>query len=638
MRKEIVINAGPKEARIALLENGELVELYIENPNNTRTLGDIHLGRVRNIMPSIQAAFVDIGQKQDAFLHFSDIDDNLPYLLDMIDERVQISRFETPPRRKRRLRVDTNATVEVSTDKDALPTLKDLGIEGEGEGADEPNKDKPNAKQNGKPGGKRNDRNGNRNRNRDNSGNNDGNGEDDNAVEMEEGDSDLLSKLGAKFPKAEHPAHFLKNSQKALVQIIKEPMASKGSRITTNVTLAGRFLVLVPYANYVAVSKRIWSYRERKRLRMLGRGIVPEGFGLIIRTVAQGKDTRTLDTDLKLLRQKWDAIKKKLDGEVKPPTVLHRDVSMVSSVIRDLFTDDYDRILVDDPKLFKSIKNYVRAVAPSMDSAIKEHRGKKAIFDAVGVNKAISDAFATRVNLPSGGYVIIEHTEAMHVIDVNSGRAGKGQGKSQEVNSLKVNLEASKVIAKQLRLRDLGGIIAIDFIDLREDKNRRKVCDELRRDLRKSRAVSKVLPMSDFGIVQVTRQRLRPSITTDENTSADGESKKQDNRQKGKGRHQEQGKQKIAAASNPVPKPAQELSEVLAFMENRISQLRDKKVDTSFQLTMHTLLHSHLTNGMFWNTPLKKMKKRLRVGIEIKTDDKLHPLGYKLTDSKGNMV
>ncbi len=606
MRKEIIINAGPKEARIALLENGELVELYIENPNNTRTLGDIHLGRVRNIMPSIQAAFVDIGQKQDAFLHFSDIDDNLPYLLDLLDERVQISKFETPPRRKRRLRVDTNATVEVSNNKESLPTLEDLGIEGLDKDADS--------------GESQNDDSG-----------------DSGDVEMDELEGeDVLAKIGAKFPKADHPAHFLKNSQKILVQIIKEPMASKGSRITTNVTLAGRFLVLVPYANYVAVSKRIWSFRERKRLRLLGRGIVPEGFGLIIRTVAQGKDTRALDTDLKLLKQKWDSIKGKIDGEIKPPAALHRDVSMVSSVIRDLFTDDYDRILVDDPKLFKSIKNYVRAVAPSMDESIKEHRGKKQIFEAVGVSSAIQKAFSGRVNLPSGGYIFIEHTEAMHVVDVNSGRAGKGQGKSQEENSLKVNIEAAKIIARQLRLRDLGGIIAIDFIDLREDKNRRKVCDEMRRELRKSRAVSKVLPMSDFGIVQVTRQRLRPSITTDESTVEATKNENGDARNnRGRGRNN-RGPQK-GGQRQETPRKSKSLEEVLAFLENRISQARDKKVANSFLITTHPLLSSYLTTG-FFKAPVKKMRKRLKVEIDVKTDEKLDPMEYRLTDSKGAVV
>ena len=307
------------------------------------------------------------------------------------------------------------------------------------------------------------------------------------------------------------PHTFLKRDQRILVKIVKEPISSKGSRVSTDISLAGRFLVLVPMANYIAVSKKIASYKERRRLRTLAKSLAPEGFGVIVRTVAEGKNAKALDTDLRLLVDKWRRIEKKLQGKPNPPLVVHEDVNMASSVIRDLFSEDYDRILIDDQRLFRNIKSYVQAVAPQMAPAVQWHKDRKHVFEEVGIAKEFAQAFDERVELPTGGYLFIEKTEAMYVIDVNSGRSGRGM--TQEANSLKVNIEAARILARQVRLRDIGGIIVVDFIDLREERNRQKVYDELRKEFRKDRAVVKILPMSDFGLMQITRQRLRPSIT-----------------------------------------------------------------------------------------------------------------------------
>jgi ribonuclease G len=274
-------------------------------------------------------------------------------------------------------------------------------------------------------------------------------------------------------------------------------------------------------ADYVAVSKKIYSFKERRRLRALAKSLLPPGFGLIVRTVAEDKSAKTLDTDLRLLLDRWRKIEGKLKEKADPPVLLHEDVSLVSSVIRDLFSDEYDKIRIDDHRLYRNIRSYVSAVAPHMAPRVDLHKGKVPIFEDAKIAHSVAEAFAPRVDLPSGGYLFIEHTEAMHVIDVNSGRAGKGL--TQEENSLKVNLESARAIAKQLRLRDLGGIIVVDFIDLREDKNRKKVYDELKREFRKDRAVTKILPMSDFGVVQITRQRLRPSITTQQEAPGAGD-------------------------------------------------------------------------------------------------------------------
>ena len=303
----------------------------------------------------------------------------------------------------------------------------------------------------------------------------------------------------------------LKRDGRIIVKITKEAISNKGPRVSTDLSLAGRFLVLVPAADYVAVSKKIESAKERRRLRTLATSLKPDGFGVIVRTVAEGRDAKSLDTDLRLLADKWRKIQNKLDEKPNPPVLLYQDVNMVSSVIRDLFSEDYDRILVDDEKTFRNVQAYVKAVAPQMADKVEFHKGRGQVFRSLGIEKQVEEAFSKRVNMRGGGYLFIETTEAMHVVDVNSGRAGRG--KSQKQNLIDVNVEAAREVAKQLRLRDLGGIIVVDFIDLKYDRDRRKVTDALKEEFEKDRAVTKLLPMSDFGLVQITRQRLRPSIT-----------------------------------------------------------------------------------------------------------------------------
>jgi ribonuclease G len=297
--------------------------------------------------------------------------------------------------------------------------------------------------------------------------------------------------------------------QKLLVQIVKEPIGSKGPRVSTNISLAGRFLVLMPMGDYIAVSKRIKSYKERRNLRQLVQNIVPDGFGVIVRTVAEGVDEALIETDLRDLLAKWNNLVAQLET-AKPPMLVHRDLEMTESLIRDLFAKDYDRILVDDKKMFQTLKTYVGKIAPNMLPNIELYQRSEHIFDHMKIHSDVESIFSPRVKMPSGGYLIFEQTEAMYVVDVNSGRyAAK---KVQEDNSLKTNLEAAREIAKQLRLRDIGGIIVVDFIDLKEDSNRKKVYDELRKEFKKDRAKTNLLPMSDFGLIQITRQRIRPSV------------------------------------------------------------------------------------------------------------------------------
>jgi ribonuclease G len=488
MGKEIVINTEQNQTRIAILEGGQLAELYYENPDNARTLGDICLARVRKVMPSIKAAFVDIGHKQDAFLHFSDLSDNVDDLISFLamDKPAvagvtltsEVPRSRGKRRHPRTVKGHDAATEEEDSER---PTEKDSRERAEAR------KGRRSAQRRGK--GDRPE-------------------EEGSETEAEMEDDDRPEERAD----PEKLARFLKRDQKILVKIVKEPISNKGSRVSTDISLAGRFLVLVPLANYVAVSKKISSYKERRRLRALAKSLLPDGFGVIVRTVAEDKNAKALYGDLQLLLEKWNRIEKKLQETPEPPATLHEDVNMVSSVMRDLFSEDYDRILMDDPRVYRNIKNYVQAIAPQMVPAVQLHKGKEPIFKVAGIDKDVTQSFESRVDLPSGGYLFIERTEAMFVVDVNSGRSGRGM--SQEENSLRVNLEAARVIARQLRLRDIGGIIVVDFIDLREDRNRKKVYDEIKKEFRKDRAVTKLLPMSDFGLIEITRQRLRPSYTT----------------------------------------------------------------------------------------------------------------------------
>ncbi len=301
----------------------------------------------------------------------------------------------------------------------------------------------------------------------------------------------------------------LTKGQEIIVQIIKEPVGKKGVRVTSEVSLAGRFLVLLPFDGKVGISKKISSFKEKRRLRKIVQGILPEGFGAIIRTVAEEKEEESLKNDLEDLIQTWRKIEESVKTE-KAPALLYKDMATTSSVIRDLFSNDVSRVVVDGKKLFREIRAYIKYTSPQVLEKIEFHKDRAPIFDKFGIEKELEASLSRKVWLKSGGYIIIEPTEAMVVIDVNSGRyAAK---KEQEQNSLRTDLEAAREICRQLRLRDIGGIIVCDFIDLDEEKNKRAVFEQLKKEFRKDRAKVTVLPMTEFGLVQITRQRVRQNI------------------------------------------------------------------------------------------------------------------------------
>ncbi|GJQ20479.1 MAG: ribonuclease G [Bacteroidia bacterium] len=301
----------------------------------------------------------------------------------------------------------------------------------------------------------------------------------------------------------------LERGQEILVQITKEPVGKKGVRVTSEISLPGRFLVLLPFDGKVGVSKKLNNFKERRRLRRYVRSIIPEGFGAIIRTVAESKSEELIKQDLDELVKIWRDIEKSVKTE-QAPALVYKDMNTTSSVIRDLFSDNVERVVVDDKKLYKEIRAYVQWTSPDMLGRLELYRGREPVFDKYGVEKDIQTLFSKKVWLKSGGYIIIEKTEAMTVIDVNSGRyAAK---REQEQNSLRTDLEAAREICRQLRLRDIGGIIIIDFIDLDEEKNRKKVYDEMKKELRRDRAKVTVLPLTEFGLMQITRQRIRQAV------------------------------------------------------------------------------------------------------------------------------
>lgn len=441
MKKEIIINAAENETRIAITEDGRLAELFVETANKEKMVGDIYLGKVAKVMPGIKAAFIDLGLKQDGFLHFSDIGNRFEEYSSMIGDEEEDEVEE---------KVAEPAAVEAEANQHQRQAPPQEGRSSNGHDRRGRREDRP--------------------------------------------------------PRRE--VNLTKN-QDIIVQITKEPVGKKGVRVTSEVSLAGRFIVLLPFDGKVGISKKISSFKEKRRLRKIAQSLLPEGFGVIIRTVAEGQEDEALKKDLGDLIETWREIEAQLKTE-KSPALLYKDLATTSGVIRDLFSNDVSRVVVDSRKLYKEISSYVKYNSPDMLNKLELHKERQPIFDAFGVEKEIQTTLSRKVWLKSGGYIILEPTEAMMVIDVNSGRyAAK---REQELNSLRTDLEASREICRQLRLRDIGGIIVIDFIDLEDEKNKRKVYEELKKEFRKDRAKVTVLPMTEFGLVQITRQRIRQNI------------------------------------------------------------------------------------------------------------------------------
>jgi ribonuclease G len=397
-------------------------------------------------------------------------------------------------------------------------------------------------------------------------------------------------------------------SQSILVQIAKEPISTKGPRLTAEVTLAGRYMVLVPFINKVSISARIKDEEERSRLKELMRGIKPENFGVIIRTNAEHKKSEDLEADLKSLLSRWDVMFHNLRNSIPPKKVLG-ELDRTSAVLRDLLNKDFTSIHVDDELLAEEVVQTLEKIAPEKKGIVKHYKGKLDIFDHFGINKQIKQAFGRQVMLPSGASLIIEKTEAMHVIDVNSGsRKGAGK-KDQETNVLELNIEAANEIARLLRLRDMGGIVAIDFVDLYEPDNRRTLHKALKDAMADDKAKHNVLPPSRFGVIELTRQRVRPEteIDTSENCPT-------------------------CAGTGEVQAPVLIIDQI----ENALNYLLTEKDMNGLTLGVHPFIHAYLTKGL--PSTQHKWWMRWRKWVKVKPVGSLQYLAYNVQDGEGNEV
>jgi ribonuclease G len=432
MKRELLINAGARETRVAILEDGKLVELLVDRPDNRRMVGDIYLGKVEAVLPGIQAAFVDIGTEKSAFLHASDL----------VRESAEEAEDED----------------DDEDDDDEDPTDQPDSVA------------KPNgASRNGSGG-----RGGRRGR--------------------------------QPVPPIQDA---LKRGQEIMVQVSKEPISTKGPRVTAQISLAGRFLVYIPDSSRVGVSRKIGAGAERQRLKEQVGAILPDkSGGVIVRTVSEDVTPEALKRDLETLMAQWKKIKRK--GQfTRAPALLHRETGLTRGLVRDLFSAKVDSLSIDSKPVHAEVTEYLKTVAPDLIPRVKLYEDRIPLFDTAGIEAEIRDAFKRRCELPSGGYLIIEPTEALVSIDVNSGRyTGK---KDPEKTVLRTNMEAAAEIARQLRLRDVGGIIVCDFIDMETKQSREKVLQELRTHLSRDRARTKAFAVSDLGLIEMTRQRVRQS-------------------------------------------------------------------------------------------------------------------------------
>jgi len=414
---ELIIDARPKEIAIALLQDKRLVELNKEKSNIKFSVGDIYLGKVKKIMPGLNAAFVDVGYEKDAFLHYLDLG---PQFLSLNKY------FGMSKSRKIRL---------PSIDK--FKTEKDI---------------------------------------------------------------DKHGKI----------THLLKAGQEIIVQIAKEPISSKGPRLTSEISLAGRNLVLIPFSDKVSVSTKINSEEERNRLKRLVLSIKPKNYGVIVRTVAKDRKVAMLDAELRTLVERWESVFRDIKT-MSAPSLALGELNRTSTILRDLLNSSFNSIYTNDLAMYREIKDYISTIAPEKQKIVKHFSGHASIFSHFGIDKQIKNLFGKTVSFKSGAYLIIEHTEALHVIDVNSGNRAQNLN-NQETNALEVNLAAAEEIARQLRLRDMGGIIVVDFIDMINTGNRKEVYEKMKEAMESDRAKHNILPLSKFGLMQITRQRVRPEM------------------------------------------------------------------------------------------------------------------------------
>ncbi len=505
MNRELVIDSNTAEVKIALLEDKNLVELHKEQTNNDFSVGDVFLGKVRKIMPGLNAAFVDVGHPKDAFLHYLDLGPQIQ----------------------------------------SLNKFVRLGIQGRAQN-----------------------------------------------LTLEK------FKLEPDIEKTGKITKVLTPGQQILVQIAKEPISTKGPRVSTEISFPGRYLVVIPFSNKISISQKIKNSEERSRLKRLIMSIKPNNFGVIVRTNAENKKVAELDADLRNLVDKWNKISRKLP-HLKAPQKVLSELDRTSAILRDLLNESFNNIYVNDPALYQEIRTFLTTIAPDKKDIVKNYKGSTPIFEHFNVEKQIKSSFGKTVTIKSGVYLIIEHTEALHVIDVNSGhRVNKDN--SQEQNALITNMEAATEIARQLRLRDMGGIIVVDFIDMRDAKNRKRLYEKLKEEMAKDRAKHSILPPSKFGLVQITRQRVRPEMAV-----------------------------KVLEMCPVCHGTGKIKSSIMIVddIENHLDYLIHDQNEKKLTLTVHPFIHAYLTRGLFTSKQWKWFY-RYKMWIKIIPVSNYHFLEY----------
>ena len=513
MSLELVVDSRPNGIWLALLRDGKLIELHEERGNTEFAVGDIYLGKVRKIVPSLNAAFVDVGYEKDAFLHY----------LDLGPQFNSLNKFT----------------------KDTLQNKQNV--------------------------------------------------------------ADLLYfKAEKDIPKDGKMSEVISSSQPILVQVAKEPISSKGPRLSAEITLAGRYLVLVPFSDKISISQKIKDPEERQRLKELMDSIKPKNFGVIIRTVAENKKVQQIDQDLKNLLEKWRVMYTNLKTATPPRKVLG-EIDKTSSILRDLLNADFSNIHVNDETLSDEIREFVSGIAPGREKIVKFYDAKIDIFERFGISKQIKTLFGKKVPLPSGGYLIIEHTEAMHVVDVNSGNRKGMDG--QESNALATNVEAAEEIARVLQLRDMGGIVAIDFIDMHERENNKILFEKIKEYMKSDRAKHNILPPSKFGVVEITRQRVRPETDI------------------------------ITAETCPTCNGTGEVQATILFaeeIENNLNFLLADKKEAKITLLVHPYLEAFFKKGLVSKQVKWFLKYKKWVSVRGVTANNL--LQYTFVNAKGEEI
>lgn len=512
--KDLIISASDSEISIALLEDKQLVELNKEKRNVKFSVGDIYLGKVKKIMPGLNAAFINVGFEKDAFLHYLDLG----------------AQFRTLHR----------YYAQATQGKQKIPMAKF--------------KPEPDIDKEGKI-------------------------------------SDVLA-----------------SGQTVIVQITKEPISTKGPRLASEVSIAGRNLVLMPFADKVSVSSKIENADERNRLKLLIQSIKPKNYGVIVRTVAEGKKVAALDAELRELLNRWETAFGTIRKDTKQPRLLLGELNRTTTILRDILSTDFSSIIVDDEMIAGEVRSYIREIAPEKEKIVKVYKEQYPIFDQFGVSRQIKGLFGRTISFKGGSYLIIEHTEALHVVDVNSGNRSKS-GSDQESNALSVNIEAAREIARQLRLRDMGGIIVIDFIDMQSNENRQALFDRMKELMSDDRAKHNILPLSKFGLMQITRQRVRPemSIITDEKC--------------------------------PVCRGEGKTASTILLtdeMERTLGSILEKVKTRKFLLRTHPFVAAYLREGLF--STIGKINKKNGVSIKIQAIQSYHFLEYGFFDRDGNEI